>query len=82
MDRREFFTFGMKFSALTGLSSILLGAACSSENPAAQAAAANDNVMINGNAENPVIVKSDELPFKKVVKNRRRMETNINARAI
>lgn len=67
MDRREFFINGMKFGALAGLSGLLLGTACNSEKVAAQRAT-NESAAVNGNSATPAAVKTDELPFKKVVK--------------
>ncbi len=66
MNRRAFLVNGMKLGALTGLSSILLGSACNKENTAA--AATEESLTANGNAENLATNQSKNLPFKKVVK--------------
>lgn len=69
MDRREFFLTGMKFGALAGLSSLLVGAAaCSNENTAAQTAATNTNKAVSVNAANTAAAENSEIPFEKVVK--------------
>jgi peptide-methionine (R)-S-oxide reductase len=62
---------GMKLSALTGLSSLLIGAACKDENLTATSSAtpaAGEKPSAGGNAENASPVKGDDLPFEKVVK--------------
>lgn len=62
MDRRAFLKSGMMFGSLIALSGGLISA-CAGENLAANEG--TENLLSN---ENSVAVKSDDLPFKKIVK--------------